>query len=226
MKAMEGSPVSRPDAQVERDIRHELSGMPGLDPAGISVSVHAGNAQLSGVTSSLQEKAAAEIAAKRVRGVTDLVNDIEVRIPAGRARPDRELASSARAALRCQLPLQWPRVRVLVHQGRITLEGELDCFSQRQAAEVAVATLQGVVSISNLIQLKHQPVSPEVQGRVEQAFQRLFRPRTGRVAVIIQGSVVILRGTVGSLQERDAAACTAWSALGVTLVRNEIAVAS
>jgi len=68
-------------------------------------------------------------------------------------------------------------------------------------------------------------VPAEIQKRIEQAFQRSSRD-TKNISVEVEGSQVVLKGTVRSWAEREEAERAAWSAPGITSVDNRIAVSS
>jgi osmotically-inducible protein OsmY len=64
----------------------------------------------------------------------------------------------------------------------------------------------------------------DIKHRIEDAFRRRAAVDASRISVEANGSEVILRGEVRSWSERDQALATAWSAPGVTHVRNEISI--
>src|SRR5690242_2846160 len=102
---------------------------PELDEKDIAVNVTDGVVALSGFVHSFLEKTRAEAAAKRVAGVTGVANDLEPRMLAGTTDP--EIAREAVAAIRAQMPFLHDKVKVVVRQGRVTLEGELEWNYQR-----------------------------------------------------------------------------------------------
>jgi osmotically-inducible protein OsmY len=65
----------------------------------------------------------AEKAAKRVAGVIAVANDTEVRLPVIDEKPDSEIAREATAAIKDQLPLSYERIKAVVRNGLVTLEG-------------------------------------------------------------------------------------------------------
>jgi osmotically-inducible protein OsmY len=164
---------------------------------------------------------------KRVAGVAGVVNDIEVRLPARDKLSDPEIAREIIAALQRALPSTWENIRPLIHEGRVTLEGSVDWHYHREIADDAVRGVRGVVSVGNMIRIqpKAKSVQPaQIKQQIEEAFRRHAQIDAKHVLVDASGAEVTLRGEVGSCDERDQAERTAWSAPGVTHVRNEITV--
>jgi osmotically-inducible protein OsmY len=64
----------------------------------------------------------------------------------------------------------------------------------------------------------------DLKQRIEQALVRNAQTDARNITVEVQGSKVILRGTVRSYTEKEAAEDTAWAAPGVTEVENRIVV--
>jgi osmotically-inducible protein OsmY len=214
----------RTDADIERDVKAELHWSPELDDTDIAVKVKGGVVALTGFVGSLPEKHRAESATTRVAGVSGLANDVQVRVADFDTRSDPELAREAVAAVRAALPVVSDKVKVLVEDGRVTLEGTLEWQFQRESAERALHPLRGIRSIENFIQLVPQVSPGDIQKKIKQAFHRSAQVDAQSITVDADGAEVTLRGQVHSWSEREAAQRTAWSAPGVKQVTNLIAV--
>jgi osmotically-inducible protein OsmY len=214
----------RSDADIERDVKEELGWNPDLDASNIAVAVKDGVVTLTGFVRSYTDKYEAEAAAKRVAGVAAVANDLEVRMPTVDERPDPEIARDAVAAIKSQLPISWQSIKVIVKNGWVTLEGEVEWQYQRQTAEGAVRRIKGVKGVSNLIQLRPRTEPSEIKRKIMDAFRRNAEVDANRIVVETRGSEVILKGTVRSWIEREEAERVAWSAPGVTKVIDEIVV--
>src|ERR1700716_3067582 len=218
--------VMRSDSDIERDVKEELEWDPDLDASDIAVSVKKGVVTLAGFVKSYTDKYEAESAAKRVAGVSAVANDLEVRMPSVDERPDPDIARDAVAAIKSQLPISSEHIKIVVKNGWVNLEGQVEWQYQRQTAENAVRRIKGVKGVSNLIQLKPRAQPDEIKEKIQEAFKRNAEVDANRIMVETNGGEVILKGTVRSWIEREEAERVAWSAPGVTRVVDQIIVSS
>ena len=214
----------KPDHEIELDVKDELQWDPNLDATDIAVSVKKGVVTLAGFVKNYADKYEAESAAKRVAGVLGVANDIEVRMPSVDERPDPEIARDAVAAIKSQLPISSENIKVIVKDGWVTLEGQVEWQYQRSTAENSVRRIKGIKGVSNLIQLKPHAQPAEIKRKIQEAFRRNAEVDANRITVEARGGEVILKGTVRSWIEREEAERVAWSAPGVIKVEDRIIV--
>ncbi len=215
----------RSDSDIKRDVEAELRWSPEVDDTDIAIKVNDGEVTLSGFARNYLEKYRAEIAVRRVKGVTAVANDIAVKPLAG-APTDPEIARAAVAALKADLPLTWEQIKPTVKNGHVSLEGTVEWHYQRERAENAMRHLKGVLGVRNSIRIQPSLAPDNIKHRIEDAFRRIAQVDADRITVDTHGSDVTLRGEVRSWAERDQAQRTAWSAPGVTNVKNELTVRS
>jgi len=216
--------VTRSDEQIQRDVLAELKWDARVQPNEIGVAVKDGIVTLIGWVDSYTKRWAAEEAARRVRGVKAVANDIEVRLPSSAERTDADIAAAALHALKWDALIPDDQVKVTVSKGWITLDGEVNWQFERDDAERVVRRLTGVRGVTNLIKVKTRPTPSELKRKIEDALVRSAETDADRITVEVQGSKVILKGTVRAWAEKQEAERVAWSAPGVTSVDNRITI--
>ena len=176
---------------------------------------------LTGYVDTYLCKLAAERAAKRVRGVRAVANDIEVRPKVGRTDADiaRDVVRSLE--LRSTVP---DNVQATVHHGHVTLTGETMWEFQRRDAEKAVRHIRGVRGVVNRIGLAPMSAARNVRHRIVEALHRNADLDARHVTAHAAGDVVTLTGHVGTWLQREIAERAAADAPGIRRVDNQITV--
>jgi osmotically-inducible protein OsmY len=213
--------LSATDFRVRDAVLQELAWDSAVDASAIGVAAKSGAVTLTGFVDSYAGKLAAERAAKRVRGVRAVANDVQVRLRLDRS--DEEIASDAALSLGMRLMLP-EDVQVVVHGGHLTLTGSVSSLFQRAVAEEAVHNIKGVKSLVNRIKVKPVASLRDIQREIVGALHRDADINAKAIEVGVTGNQVRLTGTVGTWRERESAERAAAHATGIALVDNKIVV--
>lgn len=214
------------DKEIQKNIADELTWEPSLRNDDIAVGVREGVVTLGGFVDSYADKSKAERVAGRVKGVKAVANELEVKLPTGSERADPDVARAALDALQWNISVPHDRIQVKVEKGWLTLEGQVDWYYQKQAAERAVRYLRGVRGVFNLITLSARTTPSDVKKLIKDALHRGVEFDAERITVEVEGSKAILEGTVRSYAELKDAARAARNAPGITEVDNRLAITS
>jgi osmotically-inducible protein OsmY len=213
------------DFELRKDILDELEWDPSIDARKIGVAVEDGVVSLTGQVPSYSEKVTAERIVKRVNRVQGVANDLEVKLPSSHERSDADIAHAAINALEWNVSVPKGKVPVSVTNGWVTLEGVVDWYYQKRAAEDAVRLIAGVRGVTNSINLAQPRASAgDVKKKIEAALKRSAESDAGKIVVNTTDGKVTLSGTVRSFVEREDAVNAAWSAPGVSKVIDQIRV--
>ena len=215
---------TRADSEIQHDVMEELKWEPRVSPSEIGVIVKQGVVTLTGWVDSYFKRWSAEDAALRVRGVKAVANEIEVRLSSDDERTDIDIAADATRALEVDASIPAGKVQATVSKGWITLKGTVDWQFQREDAERVVRRIRGVKGVTNLITLANRPAPSEIKRKIEEALVRSAKTDASKITVEVDGSKVILKGTVRSWAEKEEAEREAWAAPGVTSVDNRIQI--
>jgi osmotically-inducible protein OsmY len=210
------------DIDLRDRVERQLDWEPEVTSTNIGVGAGEGVITLTGFVNSYAEKLAAERIAKRTYGVRAVANDIQVK-PMFK-KTDPEIASACLNALQARVDVPDEKIKVTVKDGWVTLEGKVDWYYQKNAAELAVKYLSGVRGVSDDIKVEPQVSTVEVKEKIEAALKRSAELDARRIRVEASDGKVTLSGNVHTWFEKDEAESAAWAAPGVTKVNNQIAV--
>jgi osmotically-inducible protein OsmY len=209
------------DVRVRDAVLRQLEWDPEVDAGAIGVAAKGGTVTLTGFVGSYAEKLAAERAAKRVRGVRAVANDIEARLKLERTDSDIAADVARVLELRSTLP---DSVQAAVHSGHVTLTGEVNWLVQKRDAEKALRHIRGLRGVANHITVAPRAVERDVRHRIVEALHRNANLDARHITVTISGDKAILTGGVGTWLQRESAERAAADAPGITHVENRIVV--
>jgi osmotically-inducible protein OsmY len=211
------------DLELRQDVERELAWDPKVDASEIAVTAKNGVVTLTGQVGNFVDKWEAERDVKRVFGVTGIADDLEVTLSSAKPN-DTDLTQRVLNALKWNVSVPSDKVKPVVRDGWVTLEGKVPWYYQKTAAENAIRYLHGVKGVTNSITIDN-PVEPrDVSQKITDALTRNARIDAHQISVKASGHTAILDGSVRSVAERDEAETAAWSAPGVNAVENHLSI--
>src|SRR5262245_16380275 len=213
--------LTEADLKLRTAVVKQLDWDPDVDASAIGVSAAEGVVTLTGFIDTYAGKLAAERAAKRVRGVRVVANDVDVRLRIERS--DADIAADVALALRFRPDLA-DRVQATVHNGHVTLTGHVVWLVHKRQAESSVRHVPGVRGVVNHIVVAPVASEGDIQRAIVSAMRRDADLDTSSIIVSVSGRYVTLTGTVPTWRQREAAERAAASAAGIGFVDNRLGV--
>jgi osmotically-inducible protein OsmY len=178
----------RTDSELRADVLSELQLDASIRGEDIAVSVKDEVVTLAGTVDNYAKRYAAERAIDRVKGTRAIVNRVAVKLPDGLARTDAEIAHAALNALWWHGQVPEERICVIVSDGWLTLEGEVNRQEDKQAAENAVRYLLGLKGMTNLITLRPGVRLSDIAQRIRSSLKRQEEVHADQITVETSGS--------------------------------------
>jgi len=206
------------------DVTEELYWDPKLDSGSIAVSADNGTVTLRGAVGSFREKREAAKDARRIYGVTDVKNDLKVRLMTDAQREDADVRADVLQSLGLD-SLVPATVDAKVKDGIVTLTGTAEYQYQRDEAEFVAGNLLGVIGLTDEVELiGPPPEADDVKHDIKKAFKRNAKIDADDLSIETSDHTVTVKGTVSSWAEHDEAIDAAWAAPGVRDVHDRIQV--
>jgi len=142
------------DLSISDTIIASLSRDPRIPDAGlIAVEAERGIVTLRGTVESFSQRRAAEEDARKLEGVYEVDNRLKVDLMGRDRREDHEIRGAALQTLMWDTDVPADSIDVNVHNGWVTLIGDVRHQYQSNAAYEDVARLYGVVDVTNEIRV-------------------------------------------------------------------------
>jgi len=217
-------PALRSDAEVRQEAVETLTRDVRVDASHVEVHVANGVVTLRGFVGTSFERRVAEDIVRRVKGVRDLRNELQ--IAPRSTRSDAEIAADVRSALDRYPGFEAHRIAVRVQNGVVTLNGVVGSYAERANAEAAAWQSTGIVDVVNNLAIEPAMtrIDSEIANEVLIDLAHNLDLTRQKIQVEVQGGVVYLRGTVSSLDQKWQADEIAWWTTGVRDVINELTV--
>jgi osmotically-inducible protein OsmY len=222
-KVEERTMEKKTNEELKREVTRELSWDTRTWNQKIDVDVDEGVVTLSGTASSYGERKAAEAAAHRVFGVTDVANEILIKIE--RPHSDAEIAHAVRQALEWDALVPSTQITSTVSGGWVKLEGKVNSLTERADARRAVENLIGVAGVINELEVQVPKTDVNtLRESIETALERRADREAERFRIELVGSEVNLFGRVHSWPEKKAVLGSISHARGVTKINDHLRI--
>jgi hyperosmotically inducible periplasmic protein len=148
-----GQSVSPSEARIQKEVRHELLMLPYFNVFDyIAYQVKGDTVTLQGEVTRPSLKSDAENVVKHIEGVQQVINNIEILPP---SPMDDQLRLALYRAIygypaleKYALGVQKP-IRIIVRNGRVTLEGVVDSETDKNLVTVRANSVPGIFSVTN-----------------------------------------------------------------------------
>ena len=216
--------VRRSEDQVQRDVVDALISDVRLDVSDLNVQVADGTVHIEGSVSNLFQRDTAQRIVERIKGVSQVINDLHITPTVGRS--DDDIAADVKGALLRDSWVDERRIRVRVQGGTVYLEGEVASQDERAAAEDDARFTAGVKKVVNAINVvpTEKRLDTEIASEIRLAILREFHLGRSEIDVQVRDQVVFLRGSVWANAVRREVEELARRTRGVRDVINELSV--
>lgn len=214
------------DAQLKAAVQDTLQVDQRLDSHAIRVAAAVGNVTLRGHVPSFHQKRIADQDARDVVGVAWVTNLLGVR---GKPRADADIRKDVIAQLSTDATLAGTdMVHARIHDGIVTLVGDVDNnFERRHAADV-VSRIPGVRNIVNnvMVEWSSWDTDASLRRRIREHLAADGETRwvADQIQIAVNRGIATLTGSVDFWSERNAAGRIAQRTNGVRGVDNQLSV--
>jgi osmotically-inducible protein OsmY len=213
----------RRNEDLQHDVLEAIRWEPLLKDADIDVIAQEGVIILKGTVNNYIKKLEAEDAAKRIAGVKDVVDRIEIKLH-NSENEDEALTERIKQALGLNANITHTNITVNVKDGWVNLEGDLPNNFQKDAVKKTVKNISGVRGVTNTIRIVSDTNDQIEKDEIERALKRNWAVNEKDIQVQVVGNIVKLSGTVGSIFQREEAEKIARNAPGILGVNNELLI--
>ena len=188
----------------------------GVFPNDVDVSTSQGIVTLSGSVNNLLAKERAVMAAKSIRGVREVIDQITV-TPVSRS--DEDIRKDIQTALQQDPATESYQTTVSVQGAVATLTGSVGTYAEKQLATRIANGVKGVKEVRNDVTINYMAkrTDSEIAADVKARLQWDIWINGGLISPVVKGGKVTLTGTIGSVISKSRAFDDAW-VNGVTSV--------
>ena len=212
------------DTNLQQKVQDALHWDSLLKHSEIGVLAEDGIVTLTGFVDSYAKKLKAESIVKDIKGVSALVEKIEVKFGVEGAVTDVEIANQVVNAIKWNWEIPNDAIKVQVENNWVTLEGSLQWNYQRETVKNLVNNLSGIRGINNKMTIKtelHDSIEKDI---ILDAIARDWSINGEEVDITVVDKKVTLSGLVHSLYQKHQAEKIVWNTPGVWFVDNNLEV--
>ncbi len=194
-----------------------------VDASEITVKTKKGIVTLTGSVETLAAKKYANLEAKKINGVLGVINRIEIK-PTWRS--DADIRNAVRRRILNSAVIESQGIAVTSDNGKVTLSGTVDTYSEEKEAELLAGEVRGVKEVENIIKTKWKTKrsDQEIKNDAVAALERDVYLSGLPITIAVENAVVTLTGSVGNAYEKDRAGSDARWISNVKDVRNKLKV--
>ncbi|CEJ48229.1 BON domain-containing protein [Umezakia ovalisporum] len=215
------------DEELQTKIIDKLHWDDRVNSANIGVTVNDAKVTLRGTVPSYRAKTIVEEDTREIKGITEVINHLQVQYPSTTAVPiDEEIASNVANALTWDSDIDANKIDVSVVGGLLTLRGIVDAYWKKFQVEDIAYGITGVIDIINELAVVPTkiPEDEEIARSIENALERNTFVEAEDVNVVVENGRVTLTGFVPNWSAWRAAHNTASYTKGVVKVVDGLAI--
>jgi osmotically-inducible protein OsmY len=207
--------ITMTDTNIEIAVEDELMQDQAVPSYLVNIQCTEGIVTLTGSVNTLLAKERARAIAETVKGVRSVVNRIEVTPEI--QKTDMEIQTDVADALFADPVTESFEIDVSVNDNLVTLEGKVDSYLEKKAAEKVAKSIGGVTEVKNLVtyDYKTSRSDAELASEIKAALQWDTLVDDALVQVSVKNRKVSLTGIVGSAAEKRRAMTKAWLPAGI-----------
>lgn len=212
---------------IKETIKDQLNWDDRVIASGINIDVVDGTIKLTGEVPNYSSRMAAEEDALSVHGVARVENNLIVKHPESFITPpDKEIKSAIEHHLKFDQRINQEDVSIVVDNGIVTINGEVDAFWKKDVVERYVYRVAGVVDVRNdlTVVLNQEYSDEDIAAEIDRAYRRSGFINADQVKVEVVDGEVTLSGRVPSYVARIRANELAQFTTGVVNVIDKLIV--
>jgi osmotically-inducible protein OsmY len=217
----------RDPQRVKNNIMDQLIWDSRIDSSNIAVNVTDGTVTLSGTVPSYADRRNAETDAYFTPGVYKVVDQLEVKHPAGTKIPsDADIKENIDSAYFWNSSIDSSKINVMVNGGVVTLKGSVDAYWKKLRTEEIASEATGVIDVINELAIVPGGTYTDesIANSIESALARNTTLDVNQINVKVDDGAVTLSGTVPDWYGYRAAQDIANYTYGVTSVKNNLTI--